>query len=424
MDTEINGRKRLVVAVGGYYPTYSPPGICLEKIVAHLKKQYDITIIAWRRSNEIAADAFDFDGVRVVQVSDGLNRIQVNALGCPAKERFWRIVRLVCSALRGEGAYYWVRRTMRRELERQHAEAPFARMLSVGFPITTHQACQDFAASHPEVRWLTYSTDTYHKSRAGSRYRVIAQYRSRAELAAYRAADHNFFSREIMNVCQDFLGPEVLKKSSVLDYMLFEPSAPSGFDTGFLKPDRINLLYAGGFIEKARSPEYFLSIIDKLPSDSPVTWHVFSSGCYADLLQDFSRRHPDRLVCHRPVKVHEIRDVMNACDILVNVSNDMDQFFPSKVFDYLSTGKPILNFTYPKRMKNPLFEKHPHYLDVEMFGAAERDAARVQAFCEANHGRGMTPQEVFARYPEYTPERNLQTLIQQLECKANPRTEG
>lgn len=416
MDTEINGRKRLVVAVGGYYPTYSPPGICLEKIVAHLKKQYDITIIAWRRSNEIAADAFDFDGVRVVQVSDGLNRIQVNALGCPAKERFWRIVRLVCSTLRGEGAYYWVRRTMRRELERQHAEAPFARMLSVGFPITTHQACKDFAARHSDVRWLTYSTDTYYKSKSGSRHAWIAKFRSHAERAAYRAADHNFFSREIMNVCQDFLGPEVLKKSSVLDYMLFEPSAPSGFDTGFLKPDRINLLYAGGFIEKARSPEYFMSILEKLPPESRIVWHVFSSGCYADALANFARCHPDRLVCHRPVKVHEIRDVMNACDILVNVSNDMDQFFPSKVFDYLSTGKPILNFTYPKRMKNPLFEKHPHYLDVEMFGAAERDAARVQAFCEANHGRGMTPQEVFARYPEYTPERNLQELLHQLEA--------
>ena len=107
---------------------------------------------------------------------------------------------------------------------------------------------------------------------------------------------------------------------------------------------------------------------------------------------------------------------MNACDILVNVSNDMDQFFPSKVFDYLSTGKPILNFTYPKRLKNPLFEKHPHYLDVEMFGDATADAARVQAFCEANQGRGMTPQEVFARYPEYTPERNLQELLHQREA--------
>ena len=419
MDTKSNKRGRLVVAVGGYYPTYSPPGICLEKIVAYLKKRYDITIIAWRRSNEITEDRFDFDGVHVVQVSDWLNRIQMNALGHSAKKRFWKIVRQIHSLLRGEGVYYWVRRTMRRELERQHAEAPFERMLSVGFPITTHQACQDFAARHPEVRWITYSTDTYYKSKTGSRFRFIAKYRSLAERAAYRAADHNFFSREIMNVCQDFLGSMVLAKSSILDYMLFEPSPPSGFDTSFLKPGQINLLYAGGFIEKARSPEYFLDILARLPPSSKIVWHIFSSGCYADLLQDFARRHPNRLVYHQPVKVHEIRDVMSACDILVNVSNDMDQFFPSKVFDYLSTGKPILNLTYPGRQKNPLFEKHPHYLDIEMFGDVEADTARTQTFCEASKGRGMTPQEVFARYPEYTPERNLQEFIRQLECKNN-----
>ena len=29
----------------------------------------------------------------------------------------------------------------------------------------------------------------------------------------------------------------------------------------------------------------------------------------------------------------------------------------------------------------------------------------------------MTPQEVFARYPEYTPERNLEEFMRQLECK-------
>jgi hypothetical protein len=416
MDDSTSKNKRLMVAVGGYYPTFSPPGICVEKIIGFLKKTYDVTVISWRHTNEITSDSFDFDGVHIVQVGDWLNRIQAGASGSPFKKRLWRLVRIAYSALRGEGTFYWVRRTMLRELERQFALQPFHAILSVGFPITPHLAGKDFASRHPDVRWMTYSTDTYYKSRYGSRFLWLAKRRSKDERAAYRAADHNFFSREIMNVCQDFLGHEVLAKSSVLDYMLFDPSAPTGFDTGFLKPDRINLLYAGGFIEKARSPEYFLEILARLPPESKIVWHVFSSGCYAEALADFARRHPDRLVCHRPVKVHEIRDVMNACDILVNVSNDMDQFFPSKVFDYLSTGKPILNFTYPKRMKNPLFEKHPHYLDVEMFGDAAADVARVQAFCEANHGRGMTPQEVFSRYPEYTPERNLQELIRQLEC--------
>lgn len=410
-----NKGKKLMVAVGGYYPTYSPPGICVEKIIGFLKKKYDVTVITWRYTNEIASDSFDFDGVHVVQVGDWLNRIQAGASGRPFKKRLWRFVRIAYSALRGEGTFYWVRRTMLRELERQFALRPFDAVLTVGFPITPHLAGMDFKSRHPGIKWITYSTDTYYKSKYGSRFQFLANRRSKDERLAYQAADHNFFSREIMNVCQDFLGPEVLKKSSTLDYMLFEPSSPTGFDTRFLMPEEINLLYAGGFIEKARSPEYFLSILERLPESSKIVWHVFSSGSYGDVLMAFSKRFPNRLVYHKPVKVNEIRDVMNACDILVNVSNDMDQFFPSKVFDYLSTGKPILNFTYPKRVKNPLFDKHPYYMDIEMFGDIENDVMRVAAFCERNRGSGMSVAEVAAVYPEYTPANNLKELLRQLE---------
>ncbi len=408
-------KKKVVILVGGYYPTYSPPGICLEKIVSYLKKSFDITIIAWRRSMEIKEDCFDFDGVHVVQVSDWLNEQQVRALGCKTKERFWKFIRIVCSTLRGEGTYYWVRRTMLRELERQRMLGDFDTVLSVGFPITTHLACKDFVRRHRGIKWLTYSTDTYYESKTSSEFPFLAKFRSKYELSAYKAADYNFFSREIINACKDFLGPDVLAKSSILDYMLFEQSAPSGFDTSFLKKEEINLLYAGGFIEKARSPEYFLMLLEQLSENSKIKWHVFSSGCYGDVQIEFAKRFPNRLVTHKPVSVREIRDVMNACDILVNISNDMDQFFPSKVFDYLSTGKPILNFTYPNRTKNQLFEKHPYYVDVEMFGDVDKDAGRVAAFCEKNKGLCMSTDEVDSLYSEYTPENNLKELIRQLE---------
>lgn len=408
-------KKRLVITVGGYYPTYSPPGICLEKIVAYLKKSYDITVIAWRRSNEIPEDSFSLDGVQVVQVSDWLNRRQINAINSPAHEKLWRFIRIGYSLLRGEGTLYWVRRTMLKELERQYAIEKFDSMVSIGFPITTHLACKDFASKHPGIRWLTYSTDTYYKSRAGSRFRMLAQLRSRAEHSAYSAATHNFFSREIMNSCQEFLGTDVLGKSSILDYMLFEASESSGFDTTFLNPNRMNLLYAGGFIEKVRDPRYFLSILEKLPSDSKITWHIFSSGQMVDVIQDYASRMPERIVYHKPVKVNEIRDIMNACDVLLNISNDMDQFFPSKVFDYLSTGKPILDFTYPGRAKNVLFEKHPCYLDVEMFGDSEKDTIKIQEFCAKSKDFKISASEIAEIYPEYTPEQNLKEFVRQLE---------
>ena len=53
--------------------------------------------------------------------------------------------------------------------------------------------------------------------------------------------------------------------------------------------------------------------------------------------------------------------------------------------------------------------------DSYFLTGTDEHGQKIQTVAEK---RGMTPQEVFARYPEYTPERNLQELIRQLECNA------
>ncbi|MBQ5327038.1 MAG: hypothetical protein J6K80_07535, partial [Oscillospiraceae bacterium] len=49
-----------------------------------------------------------------------------------------------------------------------------------------------------------------------------------------------------------------------------------------------------------------------------------------------------------------------AADVLVNISNTVDNQVPSKIFDYFSMGKPVLNVQkIPDCPAQPYFDRYP-----------------------------------------------------------------
>ncbi len=406
-------KERIVFLVGGYYPTFTPPGICAEKIVAQLKDRCDITVVCWRRSMEVRDREFDHDGVHIVQVSDFLNDRLVSAETGMGR-RFWRIARLGLSALRLNDSLAWVRRAMLRELLRLHRSAPVSAIVSVAFPLQTHEAAADFRSSYPDVHWITYSTDTHHGKTDGRQW--LRPFRERSERNCYAQADANFLSREIYTSCADFLGPTIMAKSIMLDYMvdLRASSDDNSKPERRFPEDEIALVFGGAFVEGVRSPEYMLELLGRLPPDSRIRWHVYSNQGFRPLLETFAARHPNRLALHAPVGIDDFRRIMRGADILVNVSNDSDQFFPSKAFEYVATGRPIVDIAYPKRAKNEIFLRHPHSLRLEIGGDPAPDAHQLDDFCKHETGFRVPSEALAELYPEYLPETALAPFFKEL----------
>lgn len=407
-------KQRIVFLVGGYYPTFTPPGICAEKIIAQLKDRCDITIVCWRRSMEVQDREFDYDGVHIVQISDFLNDRLISAKTGTGR-RFWRIARLGLSTLRLNDSLAWIRRSMLRELLRLHRAKPIDAVVSVAFPLQTHEAAACFKLRHPHVRWITYSTDTHHGKTDGRRW--LRPFRERSERNCYAKADANFLSREIYTSCADFLGPTIMAKSKMLDYMV----DLRGHETQETQPirmfpsDEIALVFGGAFVEGVRSPEYFLEILRHLPETSRIRWHVYSNQGFRPLLGMFAERRPNRLALHAPVGIDEFRRIMRGADILVNISNDSDQFFPSKAFEYVATGRPIVDVAYPHRAKNEIFLRHPRCLRIEIGGKPDADALCINEFCKDHAGSRIPPENLTTLYADYLPENVLSTFFTEME---------
>jgi hypothetical protein len=61
------------------------------------------------------------------------------------------------------------------------------------------------------------------------------------------------------------------------------------------------------------------------------------------VLEGYCKKYPDRIVRHEAVSFDRAVATMKKADILLNISNTLDNQVPSKIFDYFSLGKAVIN---------------------------------------------------------------------------------
>jgi len=147
---------------------------------------------------------------------------------------------------------------------------------------------------------------------------------------------------------------------------------------------KINLLFAGNFYEKIRSPEYLLDLMDAVPDT--LCLHVLG-GLYGsfneNILTHLQRlQESGRLKLHGSVPAVQARAAMDQADVLVNIGNTVENQLPSKIFEYFSTGKPVIHI---QKIQNcpcvPYMERYQNMLILPETDTVDRNAARLAEFC-------------------------------------------
>lgn len=111
-------------------------------------------------------------------------------------------------------------------------------------------------------------------------------------------------------------------------------------------PKHIHIVYAGSFYEQCRRPDEILSFMYEVCAVLPeIKIHLYSWGCESLIDAAKERMGHNLDLCGR-VTAEEAERAIHSADILLNVGNDMPYAVPGKLFEYFSTGKPIINFCY------------------------------------------------------------------------------
>lgn len=243
------------------------------------------------------------------------------------------------------------------------------------------------------------------------------KYRKR-EARLYEEMRHVFITREMRAQLEKTPLARYISKMTELPFpaVVRPVEAPR---PDFLDAKYTNLVFVGNLYPKLRSPEFFLQIFSKL--NSPALRFVMVGGGREQFPAGYFERWGELLGERFLMTGGVPRDVafaaMRHADFLVNIGNSAREQLPSKVFDYMCAGRPIINAEHcaddPARA---YFAKYPECLTLSASeGVTPEALERAESFIAKSAERSVPFEQVEQAFFENTPKAAAGVLTEHIE---------
>lgn len=170
-----------------------------------------------------------------------------------------------------------------------------------------------------------------------------------------------------------------------------------------------HLLFVGKFYADIRHPQYLFDLMESLKGTG-IVLHIVGPINYMGFDEKYIGKYftnkIENIRFHGAVPPAEADALLTQADVLVHVGNSVDTAMPSKILDYISSGKPILNICKIRTCPTiPLMERYPMGMTIfEDEGISELGSVRVRDFCMKNKGKQIPYEQIEKLYPECTIE--------------------
>lgn len=330
-------KKHLAIICGVMYPNASATGICARRFAGMLSTDYDIDMICMA-SDSIAAEV-DNENIKIHALSGGTIKRETQSTG--AIKRLHHICGQVQIKARFLGNLQWFADSAFKKLIEIDKKRSIDAVFSVCSPLAAHVAAMNFKIENTSVRWVAYTVDLYATPERIRPVGYSVSNMAEKEMNILDRADAVFLSEEIFGNHQEMV--DRFRNVSRLPYVIPEREQKQDKGSNIFEKDNINCVFAGSFYTSIRNPETMLETFSKM-NDDRIILHLYSSGC--DELVNKHALNCKKIIVHGRVSQDVIKKVYEDADVLINIGNANEDFVPSKTFEYIGTGKPIINFYY------------------------------------------------------------------------------
>ena len=200
------------------------------------------------------------------------------------------------------------------------------------------------------------------------------------------------------------ISEDYYKKMVFLDLPLFIPENNEKIEADSEKKDIVELLFIGTIPVQVRSPEQFFKVFKNVKGDNYRLTIVGNNNC-PDLI---SRAvNEDSRINVLPFVSHEkAKDIILSADFLVNFGNNDISMTPSKIFEYMSTGKPVISTAPIKDEPGAKYlEKYPVCCILnEYCDTPEEMSEKLSLFLHEAHGKTVDTSSLKNEFYLNTPQ--------------------
>lgn len=284
-----------------------------------------------------------------------------------------------------------------RRIKRLYRQHRFDRIIAVCEPGISMSIASKL--DHPNVS--IYQLDPYYSN--ATKCEKLKEWRLNIEDTAYKRAKKIYTTKLIADEANATKLSTYSNKLEIVEFPLirhrkYESAKPIiNFGEG-----KINCLFCGTLDIVYRNPAFVLELARELGDD--YHFHFVGQNCL-EVLASLSQSVERNIFSYHAVTNQELNILLRDANILINIGNTMSNQMPSKLIDYFSTGKPILNFMKRGDCITQLYTaRYPLALDVlEHREIAPEVLQTIDAFCRTNRRTTLPYMEIEKRFVEFTP---------------------
>lgn len=406
--------KHVVFVVGNYYPDYSAVGNCAEKVISLLKNDYHITVVSVKnRADLISNEAFNGFNIHRVESSyqKKLNNITTkNSFFAKSKLYKERLLNLIKFLFRRESIDPHLVKSYLSKLITLNKEREIDVLIPLVFPFESVMASIAFKDKvNSNCSLIPYLFDNFSNSASLHRFNInrnVKFARNRAlESLMLEQSSKIFAMHPLRNHFESTITPSEQAKISYIEHPLL-------LERDFTKSHKvlndITFTYTGGLFRGVRTANGCLTLLDKVSNSIPLNVRFYCFGNDLNAINRFSENKPEIFKNYGKVQRDIAEKAIDEADILISIGDVEGKQLSSKIFDYLSMGKPIIHFSYVENCVNSqLLKRYPLafiVLQNVKNNYSESLAEDVSIFAKNVKGKAMKFSDVAKIYPEALPE--------------------
>lgn len=376
--------KKILMILYEFYPYGSAITNCLNPIIKRLKEEnINITVIT-RRSNKNLKKHEFYDDIEIFRVNDYFN-IYNNQISVSktTQKLFYKILLKIT----------WLYRTKIKKdnqsflnekkainLAKKILKNKYDIIFSASYPFSTHKIAYKLKRKY-NIKWIAYQFDP-HTFNTTLNPNLLNK-RLEEEIKVLSLADRIFLPKENYNENIKTKLSVLKDKYYPIDFALIQEKNYKK-DLKRLKTNKIIFVYTGTFYEKIRIPDYMLDFFKKVDLDYELHLYYMAEKLVEDKLLEYKSFFKDKLILHKNESKDICDEALINANILINVGNEIANQTPSKVFEYISLGKPIVNFySIENDTSRSVLEKYPLILNINK-NFAKDDVTKFKLFCKKN----------------------------------------
>ena len=195
------------------------------------------------------------------------------------------------------------------------------------------------------------------------------------------------------------------------EFPLINNRTSSRIDDTYDVSKTIKCVFSGLIYLGIRDPYYTIRLFDEVSKLINTELHMV--GVKKSDLSELYRNIP---VCYGKVEMDTAESIVDSADYLVNIGNKMNNQIPSKLFEYISTGKPIINICKNRDCPSlELLEKYPLVINIfeeeEIFN---KQVDLLKEFIITNAGKRVDYSNIEKYYNDFTPRRCASRFVEMI----------